>query len=66
MVKYDGIVCILLGTIAYAWFNVADGHWWPETYYLASVQMRTALHEVFPFRSEAALLADFVCRSGSF
>jgi hypothetical protein len=25
---------------------VADGHWWPETYYLAAVQVREALYEV--------------------
>ncbi|KAL4072268.1 amidohydrolase 2 [Scleroderma citrinum] len=24
-----------------------DGHWWPETYYLASIQSRQALYEVF-------------------
>ena len=25
----------------------ADGHWWPETYYLGNIQARKALYEVF-------------------
>ena len=27
---------------------LADGHWWPESYYLASIQSRQALYEVMP------------------
>jgi hypothetical protein len=28
--------------------RAADGHWWPESFYLASLQSREALYEVRP------------------
>jgi hypothetical protein len=35
---FDGAFCALM--------NAGDGHWWPETYYLGSVQARRALSSV--------------------
>ena len=28
------------------WKHIADGHWWPETYYLGTIQAREVLYEV--------------------
>ena len=38
----------------HAQFFVADGHWWPESYYVAAIRARQALSEVvFFFKPKA-------------
>ncbi|KAF7356671.1 CBM1 domain-containing protein [Mycena venus] len=37
------------------WFPSTDGHWWPESYYLGSIQARQALYDVL---SETVALGE--------
>ena len=35
--------------------RTADGHFWPESYYLGTLQARQALYEVWLFASRALI-----------
>ena len=61
MVKYDCHARETLDTTAHICFMIADGHWWPESYYLATIQARQALCDVCSL-TNAALRADVPLR----
>lgn len=44
---------------------LADGHFWPESYYLGTLQARQALYQVRPALSRVHRLSSFVLSLGS-